>query len=324
MSSGHQHEWAFRKDVVRRTQHDFIVKQVPGKGSGAFAARDFAAGELLFIEQPLVTWPADAAIMTKENLQSTLDAELRRLGPQKRARFESLSQASIHGLDTAPTVKTARGIWLTNALPSDDGGGTSVYADACRLNHSCAPNVHHSLQRHDRAQHLRIVTKVKQGEELFLSYIEGGEMSCAQRKEHLGRVFGFQCACCMCALEGDELVASDARRRRLMDLKEHMNAPQGPQAGCASAKELVRCVEERLSLMRREKLPATSGHADMMIAMESCRAAGDKRAASRWALRAAECVRLGAGETNPIYVQLKQLAGMLMAQAGVDPARYEF
>ena len=83
-------------------------------------------------------------------------------------------------------------------------------------------------------------------------------------------------------------------------------------------------MDERLAALRREGVPFVHGQEDMMIAMEACRSSGDLRAASRWALRAAECVRIGAGESNPIHSQLKQLAEMMMVQSGVDPRRFEF
>ena len=77
-------------------------------------------------------------------------------------------------------------------------------------------------------------------------------------------------------------------------------------------------------LLRREGLPLVCGHADMMAVMEALRACGDLKGASRWALRAAECVRVGAGESDATYSKLKELASLLMASAGIDAQKYQF
>ena len=313
------HEWVFRADEARRSNAGFAVRSIPGKGHGAFALRDFAIGDLIMLEKPLVTWPAAAGEMTKGKLPDVLAAEMTRLGAQVRATFESLSQAEIHGAGQG--LKTLSGIWLTNAIPSSEEDGTaSVYADACRLNHSCIPNVHHSIDRPDKAAHLRAMVKIRKGDELLLSYIDADNMTSEQRASKLSRVFGFHCSCVACSLTDGELARSDTRRRRMYELRERLQS----QAGCADAAEVVRCVDERLAALRREGVPFVHGQEDMMIAMEACRSSGDLRAASRWALRAAECVRIGAGESNPIHSQLKQLAEMMMVQSGVDPRRFEF
>jgi hypothetical protein len=122
----------------------------------------------------------------------------------------------------------------------------------------------------------------------------------------------------VCALDGVDLDRSESRRRRMQYLNEAMSS------GRYGAPELARIVEERLMLMRREGLPRVAGHADMLVAMEALRASGDYKGASRWALRAADCVRIGAGPSDPVHKQLKELARLLMTSAGVDAQRYQF
>ena len=306
-------EWRFVTEVRRRATKGFEVRHIPGKGQGVFAMRDFAIGEDLLTELPLLSWPNDIT-MTDKNIESVVEAEFVRAGPRTRAMYESLSQASMHG-----GTKTAFGIWMTNALPSIEGGGHSVYSDACRLNHSCLPNVHHSFRKPSRAQHLRTIAKIRRGDELLLCYIDADEMKRSQRQAMLRRKFGFACECKICSLDGSERERSDARRDRMLALRTHRDAGE-----CKSVAETVGTVEERLKLLGREGLSFVHGHADMMVAMEACRSGGDMRAASRWALRAAECVRVGAGEDSTIHQQLKQLASLLMVNTGIDASRYEF
>lgn len=132
----------------------------------------------------------------------------------------------------------------------------------------------------------------------------------------------------VCTLEGIDLQRSEARRQRMLELSEFIgcstSAIESGEIAEGGVAELAKAVEERLMLLRREGLPTVCGHADMMAVMEALRAGGDLKGASRWALRAAECVRVGAGESDPMYRQLKELAGLLMASAGVDAQRYQF
>ena len=289
-----------------------MVRRVTGKGLGTFATRDFAAGELLLLELPLLTWPSGIK-MTREVIPSTLDTMLIQADPQVRSIFMSLSQAGIHG-----DLKTPSGVWLTNALPSAEGGGASVYVDACRLNHSCLPNVAHSFGA-DGMQRLHVISKVRRGDELLLSYIYANEMTRVQRQEKLDSTFGFRCCCVVCSLGGEDLERSDTRRRRMLELKERLDAEV-----CSTSAELISSVEERLSLQRREGLTVVHCHEEMLAALEACRCGGDMRGASRWALRAADCIRLGVGEDNKTFKRLSEVAALMMVHAGVDATRYAF
>ena len=76
-------EWRFVTEVRRRATKGFEVRHVPGKGQGVFAMRDFAIGEDLLTELPLLSWPNDIT-MTDKNIESVVEAELVRAGPRTR------------------------------------------------------------------------------------------------------------------------------------------------------------------------------------------------------------------------------------------------
>lgn len=125
-------EWAFDSDAARREKQGYAVHNVAGKGACVFATRDFAIGEELLVDLPILTW-LDGVAMCKSTLAHTLSALVSELSPSARAVFDSLSYTARAG-HCGESNQT--GIWLTNALPSSENGGASVYEDACRLSHS--------------------------------------------------------------------------------------------------------------------------------------------------------------------------------------------
>lgn len=73
----------------------------------------------------------------------------------------------------------------------------SVFNVLSMMNHSCAPNVYHP--RIGTGQHCVTIRPVKQGEQLFISYLVfGNELGKEQRQEKLRNSWGFTCKCELC------------------------------------------------------------------------------------------------------------------------------
>ncbi|KAL6246684.1 Histone-lysine N-methyltransferase set-6 [Rhinocladiella similis] len=77
--------------------------------------------------------------------------------------------------------------------------GFGVWPEASYWNHSCEPNLR--KQRTGRTWTFSTNRPVKAGEELCISYLGGDErdMTTAERREKLQRIWGFECACVKCA-----------------------------------------------------------------------------------------------------------------------------
>lgn len=91
--------------------------------------------------------------------------------------------------------------------------GTAMYATACKMNHSCHPNVvvlykQPSIGKMPLCIHIVALRDIEEGEELCISYIDSSE-PVESRREELGN-YGFECQCEKCVRESN--ACSDAPR----------------------------------------------------------------------------------------------------------------
>ena len=275
------------------------------KGCGVYALAAFAAGQRLLAEEPLVECEACDAKGTVYPA-AAVDA----LGETVREAFFALCQNAQWGAD-----KSARGIWLSNALPTDDvpAPKSAVFRYTCRFNHACRPNVYQHWNERLRAMMLHAIRPIHSGEELTISYLPFGDgASRSSRQASLLGDFGFQCGCDLCALQGDALKQSDARQERIQALGRRL---QMPDAGA-----VVDLAEGRLRLLRKEGMLETSWDT-MFAASTALRKAGKQQrpAAIEWAARAAECARVALGEDSREFEEYSAAARVSAKQSAARP-----
>lgn len=275
------------------------------KGFGVFARVAFSAGQRLLAEEPLVECEACDARGTVYPA-ATVDA----LDASVRAHFFALCQNEQWGAE-----KTARGIWLSNALPTDDlpTPKSAVFRYTCRFNHACRPNVYQHWNERLRAMTLHAIRPIRSGEELTISYLPFGDGAPrSSRQASLHGDFGFRCGCDLCELQGDALKQSDARQERIQALGRRL---QTPEPGVS----IVDLVEGRLRLLRKEGMLTTAWDT-MFAASTSLKKAGKQQraAAMEWAARAAECARVALGEDS---LEFEEYAAAARASARQGAAR---
>ncbi len=240
-----------------------MLKTIPIKGIGGFAARDFRRGECILAESPLLAWTLQPGQpVSHAALQSRVDA----LPPQDREAFYALCQNAEHG-----DAKHAYGIWLSNAFPTDGTNAgrrraphaevglrsAAVFRYYCRLNHACSPNVHGAWNAGRQRQTMYALRDIKQGEELCVSYLGRSDQTRHERSTELYESFGFVCACATCTRTGEALRRSDERRSRMQALRTEIqsavsvdefrqNVAQtlGAGHGCGSAQALELLMRE--------------------------------------------------------------------------------
>ncbi|GAX27868.1 hypothetical protein FisN_13Hh020 [Fistulifera solaris] len=105
--------------------------------------------------------------------------------------------------DDAPSLTAQEGDDLDQIFPPLDG--TAMYATACKMNHSCDPNVLLVYHRNPSWQRpLTIfalaIKDIQEGEELTISYIEHSNKSLEERQQALVN-YGFVCTCSKCVKE---------------------------------------------------------------------------------------------------------------------------
>jgi hypothetical protein len=237
-----------------------------GKGIGGFALRKHRCGERVLAELPLLEWVVESG---EPVTQAGLERAVGRMSEPSRVAFFGLMQARMYG----PT-KTPWGVWQSNAYPCTgaDLQSSAIFAQNCRLNHSCLANSHLAWNPQLGRQTLHVLRDVEPGDELTVSYCNGNGQVRAERQSYLAEHFGFECTCALCSLRGTALEESDARQQRVGSLfgeireafsaaaaaaRAHARAQQqqpgrGGRTPFTLPASLVALVEERLALKAAE------------------------------------------------------------------------
>ena len=306
--------WCFKADEQRRAAMGFAVRSAYGQGFGVFATRSFAPGDLLLVDPPLVSWPIGMQ-MTRENVRRGIEWLVSDMTSDARAQMSSL----MHSPGKHGESRTNFAVFQSNCLPSHEDGGASLFADACRVNHSCSPSLDQTFDSVTRAQRLRVVRAVAHGEQLSIAYTsEPGTR--AERRARLQQRFGFLCECSLCSLEGPELEQSDARQRRMSELRKRLLRPtesKEPEdvAAARDPASVLEAVDQMLLLQRLESLPTTWGQQYQIMGMQLCLKQSNVRKASDYARAAAEATRIGAGVEVAMYKQLMSIVSRLQGEA---------
>ncbi|KAF4494034.1 SET domain containing protein 5 [Fusarium agapanthi] len=188
----------------------FEVRDISGKGRGLIAKVDIPAGTRILCEKPLL----QASTMNSGDLEATAAPRVKALSESQQREFLSLH-------NNFPGEHPFSGIIRTNALPCGPGsivGG--VYPTISLINHSCLANSHNNWNSEAGHETIHAIRPIKAGEEITISYDEGGPSNV--RKPMLKQSFGFDCACSLCSLPPSQLQASDDRRVRIQQLNANI------------------------------------------------------------------------------------------------------
>ena len=312
-------------DVASRlaTHHTtFVIRSAGESGFGAFATRAIKRGERILCEAPLLIWT-----IVKGASTASLEAIVATLDPVDRDDFFGLCQNEIHG----PT-KSAYGIWLSNAFPTEsplarardalsghldedaDRQG-ACFAAACRFNHSCSPSSHLAWNPRRGKGTIHALVDIAAGDEITISYLGSEQFS--RRDERQAKLlddFGFTCGCAKCTITAEAVRLSDARRSRLGALSVLISIAVNGIAIDGSAGRMPRTrtnaidlVEERLRLLDQDGIGNTWD--TMYAACAYSRSMGDRAQATLWASRAAESARVGLGCDSEEYQKYVALVG---------------
>lgn len=274
---------------------DFEVGVIPGKGRGLIANVDIPAGALILCEKPLLV----ASTMASGNLEATAAPRLKDLSKSQQQAFQSLH-------NNFPGEDPFSGIIRTNAIPCGPGsivGG--VYPTISLINHSCVPNSHNNWDSEAHHETIHAIGPIKAGEEITISYDEGGPSY--PRKFKLNMSFGFDCACSLCSLPPLELQASDDRRVRIQQLYASIgnastmrNNPESSLKDCLS---LLHTLQEEYGIC------ATPYIARLYYnAFQICISHGDFHRAITFADRSYRARLICEGEDSPETSRMKSFA----------------
>jgi hypothetical protein len=160
----------------------FTIEAIPGKGKGVLATWTITPGTLILSEAPLITTDV---ITSMETTEKDLARALKALPKDSQRAFLSLHNNYL-GKNPLSNIIRSNGYPLG---PSSDVGG--VFATISRINHSCRPNAAHSWNPLLKEQTVYAVREIKEGDEITLSYHNGGPSTV--RKQILKEAFNFDC-----------------------------------------------------------------------------------------------------------------------------------
>ncbi|KAI1129945.1 hypothetical protein F5Y10DRAFT_276455 [Nemania abortiva] len=191
-----------------------------GKGQGAFATRNIEAGEIIlvdstsiFVNRGNVVKDADQTIEIYKTLEQDKKVEWDNLFSFIFGRLKP-DGSRIYGDQEGAYSKVLRQ-FLSNdfAVPGDSGDQAALFFRAARFNHSCDPNTRYDAESVEGHWIARAARRIKEGEELLVSYIPNYYGVEERRKST--RSWDFICMCPRCVGGPDDYTASLEEARDL-------------------------------------------------------------------------------------------------------------
>jgi len=245
---------------------------IPGKGKALFATEDIAPGTLILSEPPIITTDC---ITSMDTVEKDIARNLRTKDKDSQRAY-----LSLHNNFPSEKKSILSNIIRSNGYPlgpSSEVGG--VFLNIARLNHSCRPNAKHSWNKNSKQQSVYALRNISAGDEITLSYLEGGASK--ERQESLLQNFQFRCKCDLCSLPARELKASDARILRAKALDNTIgnwdSARYSPKKVLANVRKLLEIYREegidddRLANLYWDAFQVVIMHGDQARASECAR-----------------------------------------------------
>ena len=220
---------------LRQRRHDEIVQCLVeagfiGDGHGNEGDEESEAGELLDVVEPTAEKATPALNSTGNKPAEEADTNDNNAGWEisnddiERYLAESLFIDEDSSVCDAAVkedrVRDTVGDDLDYIFPPLDG--TAMYYTACKMNHSCDPNVIVLYkgrgwgQKYPLTAYCIAFKDIHEGEELTISYIETSE-PLEKRQEALTN-YGFVCACSKCTNEKNGETVASGKEKRLDDM----------------------------------------------------------------------------------------------------------
>lgn len=237
------------------TSKFFKVKESPGKGLGAFAARSFQRGDLVFAERPLYT-------LSKDQAEQGMLEVMFRVSPSARKEFMSLHDSGTFPVppEGDPIINNPQAAEMVKIRSIQDSNALGAGADKlvlglrlARFNFSCAPNARYSWHDATRTMRLHALRTIEKGEEITFAFATQDDMYGKTRKERQERLkpYNFACLCAACTLPRPDQVGSDRRRKELLRLhdglhvhREHIREPWQTKSKLFDVVKALRMMEE--------------------------------------------------------------------------------
>ena len=227
---------------------------VVGKGAGCIANVEIKEGSLVLREAPQLFQPPSKENptveenthhyalcinafmeMTKEDQKSYLglhnkfDTEKTTWSSGMRQKFSALQDQATQ--ITFPDVSQEM-VFKVMAIMDTNGFHNGVCLKMSRFNHSCRPNAQYFWNVDTNTRDMRSLRKIKQGEEITVSYIASLLYSREERQAYLRDTYNFDCSCEACDLTEAQV---EEEIKKIDEYKEEKLKRQQFQDAAASA-----------------------------------------------------------------------------------------
>lgn len=216
----------------------YEIRSSPGKGLGVFATVDIPRGTRIMADECLFYVVGPKAMI------SEIEAGFDDLTAAQQEDYLALRFPDCPG--KSPIIRR----WEANCFAMDHD--TGIFLVASRINHSCTPNALFKWNANIQRETVHAIVDIPADTEIETSYCPPHKDAYSrwEKLEH----YGFDCVCDPCRQDNPVGKASEARRRRMMEIdsqvKESSNT--APSASKANAHpdtlnahlELIRLLEE--------------------------------------------------------------------------------
>ncbi|KAF2449224.1 TPR domain protein [Karstenula rhodostoma CBS 690.94] len=189
--------------------------------------------------------------------------------------------------------------WERDAIGVYDANSfeVGVYNLPSRINHSCIPNVHYEYNPAIERGTYHAVRDIEEGEELFISYINGGSRLKIWRQPKLD-MWGFVCQCAACGHDA-EGKKREARRKQMFELDQKL-ARQSVYGNEMTAAQAVKTATQLAGLQVAEGIANRELRTSYHDAVRYCLELGNVKLALLWAEKELAHERICVGDDHPV------------------------
>ncbi|KAF1954564.1 TPR domain protein [Byssothecium circinans] len=279
-------------------RHLIEVRQTPFEGLGVFAKAPIPRGTRILSE------PLFLALDGGENPAEILSA-FSKLSEDDKTKYLELHPFAppIRNDLTKKYMKKGWGAlaqWERDAIGVYDANSfqVGVYLLASRINHSCIPNVHYEHNPAIQRGTFHAVKDIAEGEELYISYINGGSRVRSWRQPKLD-MWGFVCQCAACGNDA-ESKKREERRKEMYELDQKL-AKQSVYGTEMTAAQALKTATRLASLQIAEGVLNRELRTSYHDAARYCLEMGNAKLALLWVEKEVAHEKMCVGEDHPVY-----------------------
>ena len=175
----------------------YKLVQIEGKGRGLVATKDLEVGDLVFKEKAFLRLPTKANEAAFSSLEPSIQSKLMNLHP---FHSEFLQGYFANCPSNLLRSKILQAKFTANCFEVEDDAVPyqveAVFEMLSMINHSCESNVMWFAEEVDKTMiEVRVCRRIKEGDEIVLSYISLSSFPLRQQRMDKLRLWGFECRC---------------------------------------------------------------------------------------------------------------------------------